>query len=151
MRVYHSSRQIVEFPAVKIKNYTKDFSWGFYCTDDLHAVRIWTKERREKSIINVYEYKEDSNLNVLCFEKMTDEWLDFIMKCRRGFVHHYDIVIGPMLDDHIKKDVEDYFNGRLSRQAFWEKVQHKKPISQVSFHTIRALTHLKYIGSERLC
>lgn len=150
MRVYHSSTQIIEFPAVKIKNDTKDFSWGFYCTNDLTAVRIWSKKIGRKPIINVYEYKEDTNLNILCFEKMTDEWLDFIMKCRKGFVHHYDVVIGPMLDALIKNDVESFFKGDLSRVEFWESVQSKQPIKQISFHTIRALTHLKYIGSEIL-
>ena len=150
MKVYHSSTRVVKFPAIKIRNYAKDFSWGFYCTDDLHAVRLWMKRTRKKSIINTYEYKESSNLNILCFEKMTDEWLDFMMKCRKGFVHHYDVVIGPMPDDLIKKDVEAYFRGDLSRQAFWESVQHKQPINQISFHTIRALTHLNYIGSEIL-
>ncbi len=140
----------MEFPAVKIKKHTKDFSWGFYCASDLMAVRAWAKKEGKKPIINFYEYKESTNLNILCFEKMTDEWLDFIIKCRKGFVHHYDVVIGPMLDDLIRSDVEAYLRGDLDREAFWEKVKTKKPISQISFHTIRALTHLTYVGSEKL-
>ncbi|MGL4910937.1 MAG: DUF3990 domain-containing protein [Romboutsia sp.] len=30
---------------------------------------------------------------------MIDEWLAFIAKCRNGFVHDYDVVEGPMVDD----------------------------------------------------
>ena len=148
MRVYHVSTHIVEFPSVRIKHYTKDFSWGFYCTDNLRETRLWAEKRKKSPIINIYEYHEDPNLNILCFDKMTDEWLDFIAKCRRGFVHHYDIVKGPMLDDHIKEDAERFFEGKLKRAEFWETVQLKKPISQISFHTIHALKNLKYLDTE---
>lgn len=30
--LYHGSGQIVEFPEIRKTKYTKDFSWGFYCT-----------------------------------------------------------------------------------------------------------------------
>mgnify|MGYP000554932481 FL=1 len=32
---------------------------------------------------------------------MTDEWLDFIIDCRSGKPHQYDIVIGAMANDQI--------------------------------------------------
>ena len=35
---------------------------------------------------------EDLSLNILKFETMTDEWLDFIASCRVGKIHNYDIV-----------------------------------------------------------
>ena len=38
------------------------------------------------------------------FEEMTEEWLDFIVSCRRGISHTYDIVEGPMADDTIKSE-----------------------------------------------
>ncbi|ERI65785.1 hypothetical protein HMPREF1548_06392 [Clostridium sp. KLE 1755] len=38
---------------------------------------------------------------VLKFESMTDEWLDFIAACRKGEMHRYDIVEGPMANDTI--------------------------------------------------
>ena len=150
MRVYHGSTRIVEFPVIRVKNHKKDFSWGFYCTNNLMAARLWAVKNKNTPIINAYEYKDDSNLNILCFEKMTDEWLDFIAKCRKGFVHHYDVVEGPMLDDKVKEAVEQYFKGSLSRPQLWEEVQLKKPIHQISFHTIRALNNLHYIGSEEI-
>lgn len=30
--LYHGSGEIVEFPEIRKTKYTKDFSWGFYCT-----------------------------------------------------------------------------------------------------------------------
>lgn len=38
---------------------------------------------------------------------MTDEWLCFVVDCRRGIEHNYDIVEGPMADDQIW----DYVDG----------------------------------------
>lgn len=150
MRVYHGSTHIVEFPSVRIKNNTKDFSWGFYCSNDLKATKIWTMKHKELPILNVYDYKEVDTLNILEFKEMNDEWLEFIQKCRRGFVHHYDMVIGPMLDDSVKEEVEQFFKGKFSRGELWERLQDKKPVNLITFHTVRALTHLKYIGSINL-
>ena len=36
----------------------------------------------------------NSNLRIKDFKDMTDEWLDFIIDCRSGKPHDYDIVIG---------------------------------------------------------
>ena len=40
-------------------------------------------------------------MKILTFEEMTEEWLDFIVDCRMGKSHDYDIVEGPMADDTI--------------------------------------------------
>ena len=32
MELYHASKEIVQYPEVRKARYTKDFSWGFYCT-----------------------------------------------------------------------------------------------------------------------
>ena len=42
------------------------------------------------------------------FDEMTEEWLQFVVDCRRGIKHEYDIVEGPMADDTIWDYVEDY-------------------------------------------
>ncbi len=36
VELYHGSGQIVEFPEIRKTRYTKDFSWGFYCTKKLY-------------------------------------------------------------------------------------------------------------------
>lgn len=79
-----------------------------------------------------------------------DEWLDFIGRCRAGFVHDYDIVEGPMADDTIWNYVNDFLSGNISRQAFWELARFKRPTHQISFHTIRALACLEFERSEPL-
>lgn len=150
MRLYHGSNSIVEFPEVRKTRYTKDFSWGFYCTNNYEQAYRWAERRHEEGIINVYSYEENKDLNILKFEKLTEEWLDFIVACRAGEIHDYDIVEGPMADDTIWNFVNDYLAGNISRNVFWEYAKFKHPTHQISFHTLRALDCLQYEGSEKI-
>lgn len=147
---YHGSNEAVEFPEIRKTKYTKDFSWGFYCTNSYEQAYKWAYKKSGIGVVNVYSYKEDSGLRILKFEKMTDEWLDFIAKCRRGYVHDYDIVEGPMADDTIWNFVNDFMDGTISREAFWKLAEFKYPTHQISFHSIKALSCLTYKESELL-
>lgn len=101
MEIYHGSNEIVKFPEIWKTLYTKDFSWGFHCTNNLSQAQRWASRNSDSKVVNVYKYEPDTSLNILKFEEMNDEWLDFIAKCRCGEVHNYDIVEGPMADDTI--------------------------------------------------
>lgn len=79
--------------------------------------------------------------------EMTEEWLDFIVSCRNGNPHSYDIVEGPMANDTIFNYIQNFADGKISRTAFWELAKFKKPTHQISFHTAKALTTLKYVKS----
>ena len=149
IELYHGSSEVVEFPEVKKTVYTKDFSWGFYCTKSHDQAVRWAKRGYGDSIVNIYTYEENSSLKMLRFEDMTDEWLDFIADCRNGALHDYDIVEGPMADDTIWNYVNDFLAGYISREVFWEYAKFKHPTHQISFHTIRALACLKYERCER--
>ena len=60
---------------------------------------------------------------------MSEEWLDFIVSCRLGNSHNYDIVEGPMADDTIFNYVQNYVDGKISREAFWGLAKFKKTYS----------------------
>ena len=92
LTLYHGSREIVEFPEIRKTKYTKDFSWGFYCTNSYKQACRWAERRNENGIVNIYSYQENQNLNIKKFNEMSDEWLDFIAECRSGKIHSYDIV-----------------------------------------------------------
>lgn len=81
---------------------------------------------------------------------MTEEWLGFVVNCRRGKEHEFDIVDGPMADDQIWDYVEDYMTGAISKAAFWELVKFKYPTHQMVFCTEEALKTLRFEGSEKL-
>ena len=148
IEIYHGSGEIVEYPEIRKTKYTKDFSWGFYCTKNYEQAYRWAERRHEKGVVNFYLYRENKNLNILKFEKMTDEWLDFIANCRAGKIHSYDIVEGPMADDTIWNYVNDFLNGTITRNLFWEYAKFKNPTHQISFHSLKALDCLEYKRSE---
>ena len=148
--VYHGSYMEIEFPEIRKTKYTKDFSWGFYCTKSYEQAYRWAERRHEEGIVNVYSYIPNSELKILSFNEMTDEWLDFIAGCRDGKIHEYDIVEGPMADDTIWNFVNEYFNGNISREVFWEYAKFKHPTHQMSFHSLKALDCLKFERSEKI-
>lgn len=148
--LYHGSGEIVEFPEIRKTRYTKDFSWGFYCTKSYEQAYRWAGRRHEDGIINTYSYTENSKLNIMKFNEVTDEWLNSIAECRIGKIHDYDIVEGPMADDTIWNFVNEYLSGNISREVFWEYAKFKHPTHQISFHTLKALDCLKFEGSERI-
>lgn len=147
MILYHASNEAVEYPEVRISQYTKDFSWGFYCTV-MHEQAVRWAKRRNGKIINLYEYKENSNLKIKKFDSMSDEWLDFIVDCRNGLTHDYDIVEGPMADDTIWNYLSDYIDGEITREQFWSLAKFKYPTHQISFHTLKAIECLTFMRSE---
>ena len=76
---------------------------------------------------------------------ITEEWLDFIVQCRLDNPHDYDIVEGPMANDTIFNYVQNFVDGKISREAFWALAKFKHPTHQISFHTARALTTLSFV------
>jgi len=91
LKIYHGSIFIVKNPNLEILNYRTDFGKGFYTTTDIEQAKRWTKIKKEraqvrnknekiKRYINIYEYTENKNLNILKFEEATEEWLKFIFK-----------------------------------------------------------------------
>lgn len=144
MILYHGSKEIVEFPEIRMARYNKDFYFGFYCTLYLEQAKRWATRFTGQGYINEYTYIPDSSLNVKRFPKMTEEWLDFIVACRNGQSHDYDIVEGPMANDTIFNYIQNFIDGKISRTAFWELAKFSRPTHQISFHTIKALKTLSF-------
>ena len=153
MILYHGSSEAVPAPMILITKYTKDFSWGFYATESLSQAEKWAYRKAQLGgtpTVNVYEYTEDPNLDILSFSETTNDWLDFVAHCRRGELHQHDIVSGPMADDTIWNYVQDYLDGTISRAAFLELAKFRHPTHQISFHTIAALKTLRFLEAKEL-
>lgn len=108
MEIYHGSNTIVKQPEILVRGHYKDFGYGFYCTNKKKQAIRWALTKRPNHVVNIYEYTENSELNIKRFEKMTEEWLDFVDACRHSQPHDYDIVEEPMADDTIWNYVEDF-------------------------------------------
>ena len=150
IELIHAGGSEVVFPEIRLSPHTKDFSWGFYCTNNYNQARRWAKRKKPTPTINYYHYIENSNLKILRFEEMTDEWLNFVASCRAGNGHSYDIVEGPMADDRVWDFVKMYLTGRLSKAAFFEIAKFNYKTHQISFHTVEALRCLRFERSEPL-
>ena len=148
--LYHGSNLVVQNPRIMINGHYKDFGYGFYCTSYEKQAKRWAMTRKGESILNRYEYRLHPDLKVLSFVEMTDEWLDFVVDCRRGIEHAYDIVEGPMADDQIWSFVEGFVAGRIPREAFWGLVKFNYPTHQIVLCTEAALSTLTFEGSEVL-
>ncbi len=148
--IYHGSNVEVAVPRILQNGFYKDFGYGFYCTGFEKQAKRWALTRKGASVVNRYEYIPGVDLKTLHFAEMTDEWLDFVVECRRGIEHDYDIVEGPMADDQIWNFVEGFMDGRVSRQAFWELVKFNYPTHQIVFCTEKALDTLTFEGSDTL-
>lgn len=149
-KLFHGSNVKVEHPRIQVSGFYKDFGFGFYCTNLEKQAQRWAMTKRPCHMVSVYQYEENEQLTVKKFPGMTEEWLDFVVACRRGIEHSYDIVEGPMADDQIWDYVEDLVSGNISREAFWVLVKFKHPTHQIVFCTESALETISYERSYQL-
>lgn len=149
MTVYHGSYTIVKEPKVVKSKNTKDFGTGFYCTIIREQAERWAR-RYDTPMVNAYTVRMDEFLKILEFRDMTEEWLDFIIDCRHGKTHDYDIVIGAMANDQIYNFIADYMDGIITREQFWVLARFKYPTHQINFCTPKAIECLEFISSEEV-
>ena len=106
MTVYHGSYVVIKTPEIIKSRNTKDFGPGFYCTVIREQAERWAR-RYDTSVVNTYTVRMNTDLRILEFKDMTEEWLDFIIDCRNNIEHNYDIVIGAMANDQIYNYIAD--------------------------------------------
>lgn len=147
MTVYHGSYTSIENPRIIKQRNTKDFGPGFYCTVIKEQAERWAR-RYDTPKVNVYTVRMNMSLKFLEFKDMTDEWLDFIINCRYGNSHDYDVVIGAMADDQIYNYISDYMDGVITREQFWVLAKFKYPTHQICFCTDESLKCLKFYNCE---
>lgn len=147
--VYHGCYTPVQTPEIRTDRNTKDFGVGFYCTIIKEQAQRWAK-RYDTKVVSIYDVRLDSALKIKEFKEMIDEWLDFIIDCRSGKTHNYDIVIGAMANDQIYNYVSDYMDGVITREQFWILAKFKYPTHQINFCTDEALKCLEYRGYEEI-
>ena len=139
----------VEMPKIFKSRFSKDFGEGFYCTELEEQAARWAS-RYDTAVVSIYEYMPDKNLKMLVFEKMTEKWLDFIVDCRSGGKHNFDIVIGAMANDQIYNYISDFIDGILTREQFWVLAKFKHPTHQICFCNEKALKTLQFIDYNKI-
>lgn len=153
MKVYHGSWIEVSVPDLKHSRTDVDFGKGFYVTPIREQAVKWCgrfKRRGKQEIVTSYIFDDCAiqNLNVLKFDSYSEEWLDFILNCRREKdSSDYDIVMGGVANDKVFNTVELYFDHLIDKKEAINRLKYEKPNMQICFRTISALETLRYEGS----
>lgn len=149
MTIFHGSNIVIEQPKIVHGKNTKDFGVGFYCTILREQAQRWAK-RYNSPMLNIYTVRLDSSLNILEFKEMSEEWLDFIIACRHGTPHDYDMVIGAMANDQIYNYIADFIDGVITREQFWVLAKFKYPTHQICFCSEASLKCLDFVSAEEV-
>ena len=95
--------------------------------------------------INGVDECTSSSLKILSFDSYSEEWLDFILKCRRKQdSSDYDIVMGGVANDKVFNTVELYFDHLIDKQEAIKRLRYEKPNMQICFRSERALKQLHF-------
>ena len=156
MILYHGSFVVVDKPDLTHSRPNVDFGKGFYTTPIYEQAEKWCgrfKRRSKDGIITSYEFDETAyaTLKALKFDAYSEEWLDFILNCRRGQDNtDYDLVIGGVANDKVFNTVELYFDGLIDKKEAINRLRYEKPNLQMAFRTEKALSYLRFEGSVKL-
>lgn len=157
MIVYHGSYTEIPKPDLLHSRANVDFGKGFYVTPLYEQAKKWCgrfKRRGMEGVISKYEFEERAyqELKVLNFQSYSEEWLDFILNCRRGKDRSdYDIVIDGVANDKVFNTVELYFDNLIDKSEALKRLKYEKTNLQICLRTEEAVkNYLHYSGSEQV-
>lgn len=156
MILYHGSYIKIEKPDLIHSRENVDFGKGFYTTPIYEQAEKWCgkfKKQGKNGILSKYDFDEFAyqTLKVLKFDSYSEEWLDFILNCRRGRdKSDFDIVIGGVANDKVFNTVELYFDGLIDKTEAISRLKYEKPNLQICFRSNKSLDFLHFKGSEQL-
>jgi len=167
MILFHGSNTEVSCIDLSKCSKYKDFGQGFYLTSIKSQACQWAKKvaKRFKNgtpTLSIYELDNNlSDLKSIVFTEPNEKWATFIINNRnRDFTNHsdilsnhdckYDFVHGLVANDDISAILETFLLGILPISGLPEALIYKQLNDQYSFHSAKAISHLKFAGSEIL-
>ena len=148
MILYHGSNVEVKEPILLKVQRELDFGRGFYTTSDLEQAIRWaerTAKRRGESsaFVTVYEVNEDElkNIRLLSFDSPNVEWLNLVVKNRKGeyIAENWDIISGPVADDQTAQVIDLYLEGAYDEEEAIRRFLTQRLKDQYAFKTNEAL------------
>lgn len=155
MKVYHGSLHQVRKPEERRGRPDTDFGKGFYVTTNFEQAKRWALKKQKlakgetKAIVNVYEI-DDNLLNnpkysIKKFDSPNEEWLSFVVNCRRSNRHKYDIVFGAVANDTIYTTITLYEAKILTAEETVARLKVDEYFNQISFHRQDAANELVFL------
>ena len=148
MILYHGSNVEVKEPILLKVQRELDFGRGFYTTSDMEQAARWaerTAKRRGESnaFVTVYEVKDDElkNIRLLSFDSPNVEWLNLVVKNRKGeyIAGDWDIISGPVADDQTAQVIDLYLEGAYDEEEAIRRFLTQRLKDQYAFKTNEAL------------
>lgn len=160
IKLHHGSYTTIDNIELSMSRPGKDFGRGFYLNPDYNQALLWAETRvrilqEGEPTVTSYEFDLDrailEGLNVKIFDDYTEEWAEFVVANRRNSsdkpFHTYDIVIGPIANDNVGRQIQLYMQGYWSIRQLIEKIKFTaKKSSQYFFGSEKALTFLTRIS-----
>lgn len=155
--LHHCSNVRIETIDLSMAKPGKDFGIGFYLNPDYNQALEWAESRVKifttgEPIVSSFEFDLDKatqdGLAIKVFEDYTVEWAEFVVGNRRNasdsLIHSFDIVIGPIADDNVGRQIQLYMQGYWTVEQLIDKIKYtaKKSV-QYLFANDKALTCLK--------
>lgn len=157
MILYHGSFVEIRIPDLDHSRLNVDFGRGFYTTPIYGQAVKWCgkfKRRGMQGIVSRYNFDENAlhELNVLRFDSYSEEWLDFILNCRREKdISEYDIVIGGVANDKVFNTVELYLDKLIDKEEAIGRLRYEEPNLQICFRSLESIKkYLHFEGSEQI-
>lgn len=154
MKLYHGNRvRFDSFDLSKARPF-KDFGKGIYFTpNQQQAEKLATGMNGAGFLYECSVHDrifKDGSLEVLCLDRYTIEWLDYVSGNRNGLSQWrlYDIVYGVVADNKYKKlnqTIAEYYAGRIFAQKAIKLIAFPKnrKYSQYCFKTHKAITEIR--------
>ena len=148
MILYHGSNVEVKEPILLKVQRELDFGKGFYTTSDMEQAARWawrTAKRRGESnaFVTVYEVNEDElkNIRLLSFDSPNVEWLNLVVKNRKGeyIAENWDIISGPVADDQTAQVIDLYLEGAYDEEEAIRRFLTQRLKDHYAFKTKEAL------------
>jgi hypothetical protein len=160
MKVYHGSLNRVKRPTVEKGRPSTDFGKGFYTTTNFEQAMRWALNKQKtagfkaKAIVNTYEVDDNlldnENYRIKKFGSPDEEWLDFVVSCRKSVTHPYDMVFGAVANDKIYISLTLYESQVLTAAETVARLRVNDCFNQISFHSNKAIGELKFLKSEEI-
>ncbi len=161
LELFHGGEKPVREPKVVSPFATRpcDFGSGFYATTSRDQATRWVSIRIRQHVyelgcVSSYVFNTgaltDASLRVKVFDGPTEEWFDFVMRNRHepGYVHDYDIVMGPVANDNVYETLTLFEDGILTKGEAIARLRAYQLVDQVLFHSSKALESLAFVDSE---
>ena len=151
--LYQGDKNIITQPIIRRRKYNREYGPGeyFYNQRQMAARDIERFLKVENRNVNEYEFNISKleGLNVKVFYEMDEEWLKFILDCKSGKPHDYDVVQGPAINPMTALWIQKYTQGKNDIE-FTLRLLWRTPVyTQICFLTDKALESIRFTGSRK--